>query len=57
MKPIKTFEARVTGFPPFQVSARTRGKAMSQVWRSYQNYDDRATFRDFLKLCRCAGTW
>lgn len=52
MPAIKTFEIKVRGFPPYNVSARTRGKAMGQAWRSYNNYDDRARFGDFLKICR-----
>jgi hypothetical protein len=53
MGPIKTFEAQVRGFPPFLISARTRSQAMAQVFRSYQHYDDSATFKRFLTLCRC----
>jgi hypothetical protein len=52
MAPIKTYEISVRGFPPFNVSARTRGKAMAQAWGSYLAYNDRAKFKDFLRICR-----
>ena len=37
MPPIKTYEIRVQGFPSFQVSARSRGKAFAQAWLSYNS--------------------
>lgn len=46
---IKTYEVRVSGFPPALYSARSPAKARARCWRDYLSYDDAANFRDFLK--------
>lgn len=49
MKPIRTYEVTVQGFPPALYSARSPAKARANCWRDYcAAYD--ATFKQFLKI-------
>lgn len=51
MRPIRTYEITVRGFPPMLYSARSPAKARARCWRDYQVLDDRETkFLDFLKM-------
>ena len=49
MKPIRTYEVTVQGFPPALYSARSPAKARTRCWRDYcAAYD--ATFKRFLQI-------
>lgn len=49
MRPIRTYEVVVDGFPSVLYSARTPAKARTRAWRDYcAAYD--ATFRKFLTI-------
>lgn len=51
MKPIRTYEITVRGFPPMLYSARSPSKARARCWYDYGVMDDRlTTFREFLKM-------
>ncbi|MBV48199.1 MAG: hypothetical protein CMN10_07030 [Roseobacter sp.] len=49
-QPIKTIEVTVQGFPPVTASHVTAAAAFADVWRKYQVYDDRCTFRRFMEI-------
>lgn len=49
MKPIRTYEVRVQGFPPSLYSARLPGKALAAAWRAWGAVSD-APFGEFLKI-------
>lgn len=49
MKPIRTYEVTVRGFPPALYSARSPAKARTNCWRDYCSAYD-ATFRHFLTI-------
>jgi hypothetical protein len=46
------FDISVLDFPPFVLTAATRGKALAEALSSYQNYDDRMTFKEFMRIAR-----
>lgn len=50
LRPIRTYEVRVLGFPPGNYSARSRGKALAQAWRSYCSTFDDTGFAAFLRI-------
>lgn len=51
MKPIRTYQVTVRGFPPMLYSARSPSKARAACWRDYRIMDDRIlTFRVFLNI-------
>jgi hypothetical protein len=51
MRPIRTYELTVRGFPPMLYSARSPSAARARCWRDYGVMDDRlTTFRDFLMM-------
>lgn len=49
MRPIRTYEVTVLGFPPAKYSARSPGKARARCWRDYTSAYD-ATFKQFMKI-------
>ena len=50
MKPIRTYEISVHGFPPGLYCARSPAKARARCYRDYSATFDCATFKDFLKI-------
>lgn len=51
MKPIRTYEVIVEGFPPYLYSARSPAKARVRAWRDYCSAYD-ASFKKFLTISR-----
>jgi hypothetical protein len=49
LKPIRTYEVTVQGFPGSLYSARSPAKARVRCWYSYSSYRD-VTFREFLRI-------
>ncbi|WP_269581889.1 hypothetical protein [Roseibium sp. Sym1] len=45
---IKLFEVNVSGFPPVNYAAASRGKAIASAWRDYTHAYD-VSFKEFLK--------
>jgi hypothetical protein len=52
LAPWPIFDVAVSGWPPFPLTARSRGKALVEALGSYQNYDDRMTLKGFMGLAR-----
>ena len=52
LAPWPIFDVSVAGWPPFPLTARSRGKALAEALGSYQNYDDRMTLKGFMGLAR-----
>lgn len=53
MKPIRTYEVTVQGFPPALYSARSPAKARTLCWRDYTAAYD-ASFKKFMQISRIA---
>ncbi len=51
MKPIRTYEITVQGFPPALYCARSPGKARVRCWHDYSTCSD-TSFKAFLKISR-----
>lgn len=51
-RPIRTYAVKVEGYPEAIYSARSPGKARARCWLEYSHVDDRATFKDFLRISR-----
>lgn len=51
MRPIRTYEVIVDGFPPYLYSARSPAKARARAWRDYCAASD-ITFQKFLTISR-----
>lgn len=50
MKPVRTYEVTVTGFPGVLYSARSPGKARARAWREYITLSEMTTFKAFLSI-------
>lgn len=48
----RTYAVQVDGFPPFVMSAPSRGKARAESYRSWREARPRARFGDFLQRSR-----
>lgn len=53
LKPIRTYEITVDGFPPASYSARSPAKARVRAWRDYCSAYD-ASFKKFMQISRIA---
>ena len=52
MKPIRTFEVTVTGFPPLKYAARSIGKALARAYSDYTAATNAIGFANFMGISR-----
>lgn len=52
MKPVRTYEITVEGYPPMNYVARSPARARVRCWQEYTIADQRCTFGEFLRIAK-----